>query len=47
MVIKVNAIDTKVQSTSGLVSKIQYDSDKQSTEKRLKISIKACLILAH
>ena len=47
MVIKVNAIDTKVQSTSGLVSKIQYDSDKQSLEKRLKISIKAYLILAH
>ena len=34
LVIKVNAIDNKIPSTSGLVTKIQYDSNKQDLEKK-------------
>ena len=34
-VIKVNAIDTKILSTSGLVTATQYDSDKQGLEKNI------------
>ena len=34
LVAKVNAIVNKVQSTSGLVSKTYYDSDKQNFEKK-------------
>ena len=34
MVIKVNAIDTKVPSTSGLVTKTQYYSEKKDLEKK-------------
>ena len=34
--LKVNAIDTKIPSTSGLVTKTQYDSDKQGLEKKIE-----------
>ena len=34
LVIKVNAIDNKIPSTSGLVTKILYDSNKQDLEKK-------------
>ena len=34
MFTKVNAIGTKIPSTSGLITKTQYDSDKQGLEKR-------------
>ena len=33
-VIKVNAVDTKIPNSSGLVTKMQYDSSKQSLEKK-------------
>ena len=33
-VIKVNAVDTKILNSSGLVTKMQYDSSKQSLEKK-------------
>ena len=36
LVIKVNAIDTKAPSTAELVTKIQYDSEKQALEKSIK-----------
>ena len=36
LVTKVNAIVNKVQSTSGLVSKTYYDSDKQNFEKKIE-----------
>ena len=42
-VTNVNSI--KASSTSGLVSKTQYDSGEQILEKRLKILIKRYLIL--
>ena len=37
LVTKVNAIDTKIPSTNGLVTKKQYDSDKQGLEKKIKM----------
>ena len=33
---KGNAIDTKIPSTSGLVTKTQYDSDKQGLERKIE-----------
>ena len=36
LVTKANAIDTKIPSTSELVTKTQYDSDKQDLEKRIE-----------
>ena len=36
LVIKVNAIDTKAPSTTELVTKIQYNSEKQALEKSIK-----------
>ena len=36
LVIKVNATDTKAPSTTELVTKIQYDSEKQALEKSIK-----------
>ena len=36
LVIKVNAIDTKAPSTTEIVTKIQYDSEKQALEKSIK-----------
>ena len=36
LVTKVNAIVTKVQIVSGLVSKTHYDSDKQNLEKKIE-----------
>ena len=36
LVLKVNVIDTKIPSTSGLVTKTQYDSDKQRLEKKIE-----------
>ena len=36
LVTKVNVIDTKIRSTSGLVTKKQYDFDKQGVEKKIK-----------
>ena len=36
LVSKANAIDTKIPSTSELVTKTQYDSDKQDLEKRIE-----------
>ena len=44
---KVNASDTKLPSTSWLVTKTQYDSEKQNLEKkRLKMLIRRHLIVA-
>ena len=36
MVTKVKAVDSKIPITSGLVTKTQYDSDKQGIEKKLE-----------
>ena len=36
LVTKVNTIDTKIPSTSGLVTKTRYDSGKQGLEKKIK-----------
>ena len=36
LVTKLNAIVNKVQSTSGLVFKTYYDSDKQNLEKKIE-----------
>ena len=36
MVNKVNTIDTKIPSTIGLVTKTQFDSDKQGLEKKIE-----------
>ena len=36
LVTKVNAIDTKIPRTSELVTKTQYDSDKQSLLEKIK-----------
>lgn len=41
---KVNAFDTKVPSTSGLVFKTQYDSEKQNFEKKIEDVDKKILI---
>ena len=35
LVTKVNAIDTKLPSTSGLISKTQFDSEKWNLEKKI------------
>ena len=32
---KVNAVDTKILSTSGVLTKTQYNSDKQGLEKKI------------
>ena len=36
LVTKVNAIDTKIPSTSGLVTKTEYDWDKQDLERKIE-----------
>ena len=36
MVTKVNAMNTKILNTSGLITKKQYDSDKQGFEKNIE-----------
>ena len=36
LVTKVNAIDTKIPSTSGLLTKTQYDWDKQDLERKIE-----------
>ena len=36
LVTKASAIDTKVPSTSGLIFKKQYDSNKQNLEKKIE-----------
>ena len=36
LVIKINDIDTKIPSTTRLVKEIQYDSDKQNLQKKIK-----------
>lgn len=36
LVIKVSAIDTKIPHTSGSVTKTQYNSVKQSLEKKIE-----------
>ena len=36
LVTKVNAFDTKVPSTSGLISKLKNDLDKQNLEKKIE-----------
>ena len=36
LVIKAYAIDTRIPSTSGLVTKIQFDSDKQVLAKKIE-----------
>ena len=36
LVSKANAIDTNIPSTSELVTKTQYDSDKKDLEKRIE-----------
>ena len=40
LVIKFNVIDTKIPCTSGLVTKTQYDSDKQGLEKKIEVGKK-------
>ena len=40
LIIKLNAIDTKIESTSGLVTESQYDSDKQGLEKKIEDNTK-------
>ena len=35
LVVKINAIDTKIPSTSILVTKTQYASDKQGLERKI------------
>ena len=36
VIIKINANDTKIPSSSGINTKMQYDSDKQDITKKLK-----------
>ena len=36
LVTNVNAIDTKIPSTSGLLTKTQYDWDKQDLERKIE-----------
>ena len=36
MIIKINAIDTKIASTSGLITKTQHYSNKQSLGKKIE-----------
>ena len=40
-----NIIDSKVLKNSGLVSKTQFDPNKQNFEKKIEISIRRTLIL--
>ena len=40
LVIKVSAIDIKISSTSGLVTKTQYNTDKQRLEKKIEGVVK-------
>ena len=43
LVTKVNLIDNKIPSTSGLVSKTQYDSHKQGLDKKFdNVNTKLC-----
>lgn len=39
LVIKLNAIDTKISSTSGLATKTKYNSDKKGLEKNIDYSV--------
>ena len=39
LVIKLNTIDTKISSTSGLATKTKYDSDKKGLEKNIDYSM--------
>ena len=39
LVIKLNAIDTKIASTSELATKTKYDSDKKGLEKNIDYSM--------
>ena len=43
--LKMNIIDSKVLKNSGLVSKTQFDSNKQNFEKKIEILIRRTLIL--
>ena len=45
MIAKASIIDTKIPSTSRLVSKTKYDSNKESLQQRLRILLKRYLIL--
>ena len=36
LVTKVNAVNTNIPNTSGLVTKTQYDLDKQGLEKKIE-----------
>ena len=45
LIAKASIIDTKIPSTSRLVSKTKYDSNKESLQQRLKILLKRYLIL--
>ena len=46
MIIKFKAIDTKISSTSGLVTKTQYDLDKQSLEKKTEDVEKTLILIS-
>ena len=39
LVFKLNAIDTKISSTSGLATKTKYNSDKKGLEKNIDYSV--------
>ena len=45
LVTKVNVIDTKKPSTSGLFTEKQYNSDKQGLGKKIEDDDKRCLTL--
>ena len=45
LVTKINAFDTKIPSTSGLVTKTQYDSGKQGPEKKIGDILKLTLLI--
>ena len=45
LVTKVNAIDTKIPITSGIVTRTQYDSDKQGPEKNIEVPTERYQIL--
>ena len=38
LVTKVNAVDTKIPTTIGLVNKTQYNSNKQDLEKKMMLT---------
>lgn len=46
LVTKTKAIDTKISSTSGLVTKTQYDLDKQSLEKKTEDVEKTLILIS-